>query len=239
MEIALVVVMVVAGYLVGSLSFTRIVIKLKERGKPVEDLEVPVPGSELKYKVSAYGATAASMRYGTKTGILVSVLDILKIFIPVLILRIFYPSLSYMFIFAAAGMVGHIWPVYFNFRGGRGISTYYGGLLAIDPIGALVTMSAGMILGFGIIRDYFIAYMSGLWFLILWVIFADGRLDYLIYAIAVNIIYVIAMLPDFRQYINIKKQVDVDPKMVMDTNPMGRGMIKMSEWFSHLFKGRK
>ena len=224
-----------AGYLIGSILFTRIVLRIKDRDNFDEDIEVPVPGTDMSYKVKARGATAASMKYGTKTGLLISALDMLVIFVPTLLLRIFFPDEPYMFIYAAAGMAGHNWPIYFGFKGGRGVSSYYGGLFAIDPIGAIVAMGAGMLLGFAILKDYFIAYMAGLWFLLPWAIFKDGRPWYIIYAVAINIFYIIAMLPDFKQYLAIKKKVNVDPKMVLETNPMGRGMIKMSEWFNKKF----
>lgn len=229
----------IGGYLIGSLSFARIICRIKDKEGFKSDIEVPVKGTDMSYKVKARGATAASMKYGAKTGILVSIFDMLIIFIPTLILRILFPGEPYMFIYAAAGMAGHNWTIYHSFKGGRGVSSYYGGLLAIDPIGAIVTMSAGMILGFGIIRDFFIAYMAGLWFLIPWAIFVDGRPWYIAYAVIVNIFYIIAMLPDFKQYIAIKKNIDIDPKMVLETNPMGRGMMKMSQWFSNKFKKNK
>lgn len=227
-----------SGYLIGSILFTRIVLRIKDHDNFNEDIEVPVPGTDMNYKVKARGATAASMKYGTKTGLLISALDMLVIFIPTLLLRIFFPGEPYMFIYAAAGMAGHNWPIYFGFKGGRGVSSYYGGLFAIDPIGAVVAMGAGMLLGFAVLKDFFIAYMAGLWFLLPWAIFKDGRPWYIIYAVAINIFYVIAMLPDFKQYLEIKREVDVDPRMVLETNPMGRGMIRMSEWFSKIFKSK-
>ncbi len=36
-----------------------------------------------------------------------------------------------------AGMIGHDWPVFNGFKGGRGVSSVYGALLVIDWIGAL------------------------------------------------------------------------------------------------------
>jgi glycerol-3-phosphate acyltransferase PlsY len=236
MEILYGIVCVVGGYLLGSISFSRIICRIKDRDGYNDDISVSVEGTDISYKVLARGASAASMKYGAKTGILISVFDILIIFIPTLLLRLLFPQEPYMFLYAAAGMAGHNWPLYHSFKGGRGISSYYGGLFAIDPIGALVTMAAGMIFGFAIIRDYFIAYLAGMWFLLPWVIFKDGRPWFIAYAVFVNIIHAIAMYPDFKQYLEIKKKVKVDPKMVLETTPMGRGMLKMSEWFSNLFK---
>jgi hypothetical protein len=44
------------------------------------------------------------------------------------------------------------------------------------------------------------------------------------------------MIPDLKQYLRIRRTVDVDPKMMMETNPMGRGMLKMSEWLRSRFR---
>ncbi len=239
MNIIIGVLCLIGGYMIGSLSFTRIICRIKDKSGYGDDIEVPLKDTDIVYKVKARGATAASMKYGTKVGLLISFFDMIIIFIPTLLLRIFFPGEPYMFIYAAAGMAGHNWTIYHSFKGGRGVSSYYGGLLAIDPIGALLTMSAGMILGFGIIRDYFIAYMAGLWFLLPWAIFKDGRPWYIAYAVVINIFYMIAMIPDFKQYIEIKKKISVDPKMVLETNPMGRGMMKISEFFSKIFKKDK
>jgi hypothetical protein len=39
-------------------------------------------------------------------------------------------------------------------------------------------------------------------------------------------------------YAEIKKVVNVDSKMMLETTPMGRGMLKMSAWFQKVFKKR-
>jgi len=48
------------------------------------------------------------------------VLDMLKITIPTLVFKHVYPDTPYFLITAATGMIGHVWPLYHGFKGGRG-----------------------------------------------------------------------------------------------------------------------
>lgn len=225
-----------SGYLIGSVSFSRIITRIVAPDEKMSEFDVPVKGTDRKYKVTAFGATAASMKHGPKVGCSIGLADMAKVALPVLFFRFMFPGESYVFIAAAFGMVGHNWPVYYKFKGGRGISAYYGGLFVIDWLGALSTMLAGMILGFIAFKDFFIAYMAGMWLLIPWAWFTTYRFDYLGYAIFVNIIYTVAMLPDYKQYIEIRKTTKVSTRMVLETSPMGRGMLKISEWLKSKFR---
>ncbi len=227
-----------AGYLAGSVSFTRIVTRLLRPGEPLKPAEVPVEGTDMIYKVTATGATAASMQLGGRAGCAIGLLDMLKAAVPVLLFRLLYPDELYLLAAAVAAMAGHNWPVFHRFRGGRGISAYYGGLLVIDWVGALVTAAVGMLAGFLVVKDFFVAYMAGLWLLIPWMAILTGRWEYVVYAAIVNVLYMVAMLPDIRQYTTIKKTASVDPKAVLETNPMGRGMLKISEWIRKTLPGR-
>jgi glycerol-3-phosphate acyltransferase PlsY len=63
----------------------------------------------------------------------------LKVAIPTLIVRLWQPDEAYYLVLAGAGVVGHAWPVYHRFRGGRGESPILGGLLVIEALGLLLT----------------------------------------------------------------------------------------------------
>jgi len=227
---------IITGYLAGSLSFSRIVSRIVAPQADVAHTEVPVPGSEMTYKVTAFGATAISMQLGPRVGCAIGLLDMLKVALPTLAFKLLYPSQPYELIVAVAGMAGHNWPIFYRFKGGRGISAYYGGLFGIDWLGALVTSTVGLLIGMLVIRDFIVAYLAGLWLLIPWIWFRTHRLEYLAYAVVVNVLYLVAMIPDLRQYLKIRREVAVDPQMVMATNPMGRGMLKISNWLQSLVK---
>lgn len=92
------------------------------------------------------GATNVLRTLGKKAGISVLLLDMLKGFAAV--------ELSYLTNFSAgsdewnnlravlalASVIGHIFPVFANFRGGKGVATMTGTLLALNPLAALITI---------------------------------------------------------------------------------------------------
>jgi glycerol-3-phosphate acyltransferase PlsY len=218
---------VILGYLVGSVSFTRIMMAIFAPGRPISKVEVAVEGTDKTYNVTAMGASTASMVLGRKAGCLIGWLDILKGTVPTLVARLLYPDQPYYLLVALACMVGHNWPIYYRFKGGRGISVFYGGLLVIDWLGVIVTALGGFLLGFFILRNYLLIFLAGLWLLIPWMWLRTHDWSYLAYAIAVNVLFVLASIPDIQQYRRVQKEVTITPEMVMETNPMGRGMLRI------------
>ena len=102
------------------------------------------------------GASNVTSELGWKYGILTGFSDVLKAFIPIqLVLYIFSGTLQQNEIMALAGtgaVLGHIYPFFLNFRGGKGVACYIGMLLAINwQIGVAVII--GLIL-ITIITDY-------------------------------------------------------------------------------------
>ena len=120
----------------------------------------------------------------------------LKVFIPTLAFRLIFPGQPYFLYAAIAGMVGHIWPVYYKFIGGRGYSSIYGGLMAIDPIGAIVCSFTGLIVGIFVLKDFAIAYIGGIFLIIPYLWFRTHDVHYLIYGISIFVIFMIALAPE-------------------------------------------
>jgi hypothetical protein len=153
----------------------------------------------------------------------------LKIAIPTLVLRYAWTDTPYFLITAATGMVGHIWPLYHGFKGGRGLAAAYGGMFAIDWIGVFATSIGGMLLGLVILRDMLAAYMGGLWLIIPWLWFRTHDVNYLLYGIAVNLIALLAQIPELRQYLKFKREGKAaDLSKLMQLTGMGRGIYKMA-----------
>ena len=76
------------------------------------------------------GATNV-LRTGNKSiGYLTLVLDILKAIIPVIYVKFNYPD--YLFISSLCAFLGHVFPVWLKFKGGKGVATYLGILFAIN-----------------------------------------------------------------------------------------------------------
>lgn len=227
MDLTTALISVIISYLIGSISFARIISALFAPDRSISEVEVQVEGTDKIYEVKAMGASTASMVLGRKAGCLIGWLDILKGAFPTLAARLLYPDQPYYLLAALFAMVGHNWPIYHRFKGGRGISVFYGGLLVIDWLGVLVSAFGGFVLGFFILRNYMLIFLAGLWILIPWMWFRTQDWGHLAYAIAVNVLFVLASIPDIREYRRIQKDVTITPEMVMETNPMGRGMLKL------------
>ena len=76
------------------------------------------------------GATNA-LRTGNKTlGYATLILDILKAVIPVIFVKIYYSD--YLYISSLCVFLGHVFPIWLKFKGGKGVATYVGILCCIN-----------------------------------------------------------------------------------------------------------
>lgn len=93
------------------------------------------------------GATNSFMNFGVKGGALVLILDFLKAFLAVVLAEILFPDMPLAGVIAgAAAVVGHIFPFYVGFRGGKGIASLGGFVLGLDWRCFLFLLAAGGIL---------------------------------------------------------------------------------------------
>tara|TARA_B110001454_G_C12545513_1_gene361333 strand:- start:144 stop:686 length:543 start_codon:yes stop_codon:yes gene_type:complete len=82
------------------------------------------------------GATNA-LRTGNKSlGYGTLLLDILKAIIPIIYIKLNYPD--YIFIASLCVFIGHVFPIWLKFKGGKGVATYIGILFSINLIYALI-----------------------------------------------------------------------------------------------------
>lgn len=95
------------------------------------------------------GFTNAMRILGLKAGIPVLILDILKGFLAVYLFRFFpeqlltdFNSQLFPILFGLLALFGHIFPVFAQFRGGKGVATGFGILLGLFPAGAALTLAA-------------------------------------------------------------------------------------------------
>lgn len=104
------------------------------------------------------GTTNVLRTLGAKAALMTFLIDILKGVLPVIIAKL-YGNEMLEYICGTAAFFGHIWPIFYRFRGGKGIATGFGVILAIDyrcglicmvcaVLGALITkrMSCGSIM---------------------------------------------------------------------------------------------
>jgi glycerol-3-phosphate acyltransferase PlsY len=235
MNVSIALLAALAGYLCGSISSARLVTRVFAPQADISRTEIGLSGSDEKVVSDFVSATTVSMHLGTRLGFLTVVLDMLKIVIPTLVFKRLWPETSYFLIVATTAMIGHIWPLYHGFKGGRGLSAVYGGMFAIDWIGVFATSLGGMVFGLFVVRDFLVAYMAGLWFIIPWLLFRTHDLGHLAYGIAVNLIFLLAMIPEMRQYVKFRREGQGgDLSEVMQMTGMGRGIYRMGRRFGVL-----
>jgi glycerol-3-phosphate acyltransferase PlsY len=193
------------GYLLGSISFARIVTRLAAPEQDISNIKITLPDSDAGLESDAVSATTVRLHVGPRYGCLTSVLDMAKAGAPALAFRIFYPEAPYYLIVAGMATVGHNWPVYHRFKGGRGLSPILGGMLVIDWVGVLVTNLIGFLLGLPS-RNLLIVTGGGIVFMIPWIWFRTGDLAQLTYAFAMNVIYWASMIPEIQEYQRLRQE---------------------------------
>lgn len=101
------------------------------------------------------GASNAVVLLGWKAGILTAVHDVGKAFLAVLLAKWLFPELMYAGASAGVACVlGHIFPFWLKFRGGKGFASYWGMTLALNWKLALVIAAA--VIAVTIITDYIV-----------------------------------------------------------------------------------
>lgn len=129
-----------AAYLVGSLSFAVIVSRLM-------GLEDP-----RTFGSRNPGATNV-LRSGNKGAAIVTLLlDALKGFLPVFAVRLWGKSFGLddgtVAMVGLAAFLGHLWPVFFKFQGGKGVATFIGVVFGIHPLLGVATGATWLFIAF-------------------------------------------------------------------------------------------
>ena len=149
-------------YLVGSINFGLIL-------GYIQGLDLRTQGS------GNAGATNALRILGARSGIFVFIGDTLKgyfaLYLCNLVLSqqeslLFLPS-DYLFLSLIFSLIGHCYPIWFNFRGGKGAATALGAFLFIDPyfvlfpmIGFVLVFLCSRFVGFSTISAFFILFLQ-------------------------------------------------------------------------------
>jgi len=129
---------VIMGYLIGSVPIGYLLARRQAK------VDVTQYGS------GKMGATNVLRTAGSKSAAMVAGMDILKGVLAVVLAGLIvgrgylvvgnfgFGTLVAQVLAALAAVVGHNWSVFLGFRGGRGVATFFGGLVALCPIAAIV-----------------------------------------------------------------------------------------------------
>lgn len=139
------VVSLVFGYLVGCINPARMVAKKKNVNLKEEG-------------TGNLGATNTALVFGRKAGYFVLFFDMLKSIFSYKIARILFPQLRLAGLIAGIGvLIGHAFPVFFHFQGGKSLASFGGLVLAHDPLQFAVLLTLGIVMAFAMNYGVYLA----------------------------------------------------------------------------------
>ncbi|CEG58591.1 glycerol-3-phosphate 1-O-acyltransferase PlsY [Legionella fallonii] len=196
--------LVALGYLMGSFCSAVIVCRLFGLPDPREE------GSKNP------GATNVLRLAGKQYAALVMLADLLKGTIPVLIAKVFEADAVTVSFTALAAVVGHMYPVFFEFKGGKGVATAIGALLGFYfIIGVMVAITWLLIAKFS--RYSSLASITAIGLSPFYTLLLIGRQDIL------PPLFIMVILILFKHRNNITRLIDgVEPKIKLKSNVMER-----------------
>ena len=186
MEVLYYVLVVVVCYLMGCIQSAYIIGKLRK-------IDIREHGSKNA------GASNAFTVMGWKTGVIVGLIDIFKCAVPVFILTLLFPDNTLIQVVGGVSVVlGHVFPVFMGFRGGKGTASLVGMALGLNPL--LFVVAGVAILAGTFITDYIaIGTVIMLLAILTWMIVFD-------YHVLALIIYsCIILLSLYKHYVNFKR----------------------------------
>ncbi len=131
----------VLGYLLGCIQTAYLV------GRTVKSIDIRQHGTQNA------GASNVTTLMGWSYGALVAMVDILKATLAVIVTRALFPQdLTPAFVAGSFAVIGHIYPVFLRFRGGKGAASLIGMLLGLDL--RLAIVAAALLVGLTIVTDY-------------------------------------------------------------------------------------
>lgn len=93
------------------------------------------------------GASNATVLLGWGAGVIVAIHDIGKAVLAVVLAKLLFPELEYVGVAAGvASILGHIFPFYLKFKGGKGLASFWGLILALNWKVALAMLLLGVVL---------------------------------------------------------------------------------------------
>lgn len=121
------------GYLLGSISVAILTCRALRRADPRSG------GSRNP------GATNVLRVAGRDAAIITLAGDLLKGVIPVLAARLLSPDPTIWMLAGVGAFLGHLYPLFFGFRGGKGVATALGVLLAATPLAGILTVATWLV----------------------------------------------------------------------------------------------
>ncbi len=185
------------GYLIGSLSPSALLAKIKK-----QNLKEQGTGN--------LGATNTMLILGKSYGAFVMLLDIFKAFAASRIAVALFPELKLAGLLSGVfSVVGHVFPFYLKFRGGKGLAAFGGMILAFDPLMFLLLLALTLTLMFVFNYGVAMPFSAAILFPVL-ALLSTKNLAVFALALAAGLLLVFKHLP------NLKRALKKEDKTVRD-----------------------
>ncbi len=176
----------ITGYLLGSINSAVIISKCK--------------GTDIRTVGSGNaGATNILRTFGKGAAALVFLIDILKGVVAVLLCRLLFDEYA-CYLGGLCAVLGHNYPLYFGFRGGKGIVTSLAVMLVVSPTLALISFAVGILI-IAVTRYVSLGSIVGSLLFFVLALFGDYDIWFQIFA------GIISLLAVYRHRENIKRLV--------------------------------
>jgi glycerol-3-phosphate acyltransferase PlsY len=121
-------ILVLVAYLLGSLPTALVLVRL-------------MTGEDVRRKGSGnVGGTNALRAAGWKAGVAVTLIDVGKGALAVILMQRYNPESGWVAAAMLAAVVGHCYPIWLKFRGGKGVAAGFGAFVVIAPLSALAAL---------------------------------------------------------------------------------------------------
>jgi glycerol-3-phosphate acyltransferase PlsY len=229
-----------AGYLTGAISTARLVYRTVKKTTDYEPFNQQIPNTDKSFDSNLISATWVATKLGKKYGCITGLIDMAKVGIPTLISKLLIVNEPVFLLTAFFGILGHNYPVYYKFRGGRGESPIIGSLLVINWFGIFIASAASSVLGF--ITGSVLVLRWG-WYILMifwyWIYFNDYR--FVLFMVGANFLFWYSMKADLTKYLELKKTYkgyEVKEENVSDFIMMGKKIGRMLDKYGlfHIIK---
>ncbi len=192
---------ILIGYLIGTLSPAALIGKLKKR-----NLRNSGTGN--------LGASNVMLHFGKAFGVFVMVFDILKGFTAARLCECIFDDVAYVGMIAGiAAILGHIYPFYMKFKGGKGLAAFGGLIMAYEPWLLAFVLAVGTVLMLIINYSFIMPYFAAVVF-VAYVAYTSQSLPMILLALAPSILI---MVMHFENVVKAFKGTDVKIRKVAVT----------------------
>ncbi len=136
-----------------------------------------------------FGATNTLLLLGKGYGAFVMVFDIAKAYVSVKLSQVMFPQMIFAgLIGGAAAVIGHVFPFYMRFKGGKGLASFGGMILGVDPVLFLLLLCISVLLMLMVNYSYAMPVSAGILFPVLYYLETRDMLAFVISAMISGLI---------------------------------------------------